>query len=126
MGIQVIVHTDYSALKYLLQKKEVKPTLIRWVLLLQEFDMEIRDKNGSKNVVVDHLSRLLTEQDEANALPIREVFQDVQLLQVKTSNLLWSADYVNFIVGQVLPEEMDSQQLKKFLKDVRQYYLDEP
>lgn len=126
MGIQVIVHTDYLALKYLLQKKEVKPTLIRWVLLLQEFDMEIRDKNGSKNVVVDHLSRLLTEQDEANALPIREVFQDVQLLQVKTSNLLWSADYVNFIVGQVLPEEMDSQQLKKFLKDVRQYYLDEP
>lgn len=126
MGIQVIVHTDYSALKYLLQKKEVKPTLIRWVLLLQEFDMEIRDKNGSKNVVVDHLSRLLTEQDEANALPICEVFQDVQLLQVKTSNLLWFADYVNFIVGQVLPEEMDSQQLKKFLKDVRQYYLDEP
>ncbi|GKB33083.1 reverse transcriptase domain-containing protein [Tanacetum coccineum] len=54
-----IVYTDYSALKYLMNKQDAKPRLLRWVLLLQEFDITIRDKKGSKNLAADHLSRLL-------------------------------------------------------------------
>ena len=61
LGSKVIVYTDHTALKYLLTKKDSKPRLIRWVLLLQEFDIEIKEKKGSKNVVVDHLSRLEVE-----------------------------------------------------------------
>nr|GEX49121.1 reverse transcriptase domain-containing protein [Tanacetum cinerariifolium] len=53
-----IVYTDHSALKYLLSKKGANPRLIRWVLLLQEFDIIIRDKKGTKNLTADHLSRL--------------------------------------------------------------------
>jgi hypothetical protein len=45
---KVIVYTDHAALKYLLAKKDAKPRLIRWILLLQEFDFEIRDKRGWK------------------------------------------------------------------------------
>jgi hypothetical protein len=45
---KVIVYTDHEALKYLLAKKDAKPRLIRWILLLQEFDFEIRDKRGWK------------------------------------------------------------------------------
>ncbi|XP_024011402.1 uncharacterized protein LOC112086662 [Eutrema salsugineum] len=41
---KVIVHTDHAAIKYHMSKKDVKPRLIRWILLLQEFDIEIKDR----------------------------------------------------------------------------------
>ncbi|GKA53048.1 reverse transcriptase domain-containing protein [Tanacetum coccineum] len=55
---KTIVYTDHSALKYLFSKQDTKPRLIRWVLLLQGFNIEIKDKKGVENLVADHLSRL--------------------------------------------------------------------
>ena len=46
VGAKVIIYIDHAALKYLLPKKDAKPQLIRWILLLQEFDIEIQDKKG--------------------------------------------------------------------------------
>ncbi|KAM0959679.1 hypothetical protein ACFX2C_024803 [Malus domestica] len=82
LGTKVIIYTDHAALKYLLTKKEAKPRLIRWMLLLQEFDIEIRDKKGSENVVADHLSRLVHEED---VIPIPETFPDEQLMSLQVS-----------------------------------------
>ncbi|CAN6567582.1 unnamed protein product [Malus baccata var. baccata] len=80
IGTKVIVFTDHAALKYLFTKKEAKPRLIRWMLLLQEFDIEIRDKKGCENVVADHLSRLVREEE---SLSISETFPDKQLLSIE-------------------------------------------
>jgi hypothetical protein len=64
MNSKVIVYTDHATIKYLLAKKDAKPRLICWILLLQEFDVEIHDKKGVQNVVVDHLSRMNHGQND--------------------------------------------------------------
>ncbi|GKE62488.1 reverse transcriptase domain-containing protein, partial [Tanacetum coccineum] len=53
-----VVYTDHSALKYLFNKKDAKARLLRWVLLLQEFDFKVIDTKGAENYAADHLSRL--------------------------------------------------------------------
>ena len=58
IGYQTFVHIDHVAIKYLLNKHDVKAQIIRWLLLLQQFDLTIIDKPGKENVVVDFLSML--------------------------------------------------------------------
>ena len=82
LGSHVIIHTNHASIKYLMTKKDAKPRLIRWVLLLQEFDLEIKDKKGSKNVIVDHLSRMEKPTKEERGTKIEENFHDEQLFQV--------------------------------------------
>jgi len=64
----MIIYTDHFALKYLLSKKDAKPGLVRWILLLQEFDCETRDKKGSENLVADHLSRILCDGESESSI----------------------------------------------------------
>ena len=82
LGSHVIIHTDHASIKYLMAKKDAKPRLIRWVLLLQEFDLEIKDKNESDNVIVDHLLRLEKLTAKEKVTEIEENFPDEQLFQV--------------------------------------------
>ncbi|KAM1230455.1 hypothetical protein ACFX11_040760 [Malus domestica] len=122
IGTKVIVFTDHAALKYLFTKKEAKPRLIRWMLLLQEFDIEIRDKKGCENVVADHLSRLVREEE---SLPISETFPDEQLLSIKVSTP-WYADLVNFLVSKQVPNTLSKAQRDKLRKEARFYVWDDP
>ncbi|CAM8907409.1 unnamed protein product [Rhodiola kirilowii] len=68
LGAKVIVYSDHAAIRYLMKKKEAKPRLIRWILLLQEFDVEIRDKKGIENTVADHLSRIVRKEEEGHIM----------------------------------------------------------
>ncbi|CAN6687748.1 unnamed protein product [Malus baccata var. baccata] len=122
LGTKVIIYTDHAALKYLLTKKEAKPRLIRWMLLLQEFDFEIRDKKGSENVVADHLSRLVHQED---VVPIPETFPDEQLMSIEVS-MPWYADLVNYLASKVIPSEFNKNQCDKLKHDARNYVWDDP
>ncbi|XP_027157814.1 uncharacterized protein LOC113759438 [Coffea eugenioides] len=122
LGSKVTVYSDHAALKYLLSKRESKPRLIRWVLLLQEFDWEIKDRKGVDNSVADHLSRLIREEE---AVPISEVFPDEHLFYLKGKEP-WYADIVNFLVSHKFPIGMSKSKRDKIVHDSRYYIWDEP
>jgi hypothetical protein len=92
-------------------KKDVEPHLIRWILLLQEFDLEIKGKKGVDNSVADHLSRLQFE--ESTELPIHDYMRDDTLLKVSTTEP-WYANIINYIVASYIPPRADK---KKIIRD---------
>ncbi|GKC34774.1 reverse transcriptase domain-containing protein [Tanacetum coccineum] len=107
-----IVYTDHSALKYLFAKKDSKPRLLRWVLLLQEFDFNVIDTKGAENLAADHLSRL--ENPYENVLDPKEVNEKFPLetLYMVTfhgdASTLWFADYANYHTGNFIVRGMSS------------------
>ena len=104
---KVVVHTNHSAIKYLMTKKDAKPRLIRWVLLLHEFDVEIKDKKGTENLVADHLSRLEGASDE---IQVNDDFPNEHLLAVEDKRAVPRfSDYVNYLVAKVVPLEFNYQ-----------------
>ncbi|GJY59173.1 reverse transcriptase domain-containing protein [Tanacetum coccineum] len=125
-----IVYTDHSALKYLFAKKDSKARLLRWVLLLQEFDFNIIDTKGAENLAADHLSRL--ENPYESVLDPKEINEKFPLetLNMVTfrgdSSTPWFADYANYHAGNFIVRGMSSQQKNKFFKDVKHYFWDDP
>jgi hypothetical protein len=111
VGAKVIVYTDHATPMYLLMKKDAKPCLIQWILLLQEFDLLIRDKKGVENLVADHLSHLQFEKFAE--LLINDYKRDDTLLKVSTIDL-WYANIVNYIVPGYIPPGADK---KKIIRD---------
>nr|GEX01262.1 reverse transcriptase domain-containing protein [Tanacetum cinerariifolium] len=124
------VHTDHSALKYLFAKKDAKARLLRWVLLLQEFDFDVLDMKGDENLAADHLSRL--EKPYENVLDPKEINETFPLETLSTVTFRgdfsapWFADFVNYHAGNFVVKGMSSQQKNKFFKDVKHYFWDDP
>ncbi|GKD48620.1 reverse transcriptase domain-containing protein [Tanacetum coccineum] len=125
-----VVYTDHSALKYLFAKQDAKPRLLWWVLLLQEFDIIIRDKKGAENLTADHLSRLENpHQSVLDKKEINETFPLETLSMVSfrgDSSTPWFADFANYHAGNFVVKGMSSQQKNKFFKDVKHYFWDDP
>ncbi|GJU67663.1 reverse transcriptase domain-containing protein [Tanacetum coccineum] len=121
-----IVYTDHSALKYLMNKQDAKPRLLWWVLLLQEFDITIRDKKRNVRTCADHLSRLENSHRILENKDINENFPLETLGVISSESTPWFADYANFHAGNFIIKGMTTQQKKKFFKDVKHYFWDDP
>ena len=119
IGSPIIIFTDHAALKYLLSKKDTKARLIRWILILQEFNITIKDKKGVENVVADHLSRL-TFKDAIAPRPINDDFPDEQLFAV--NHLPWYAHIVNYLATGKIPLHWCAQDKSRFLSEVQKFY----
>ena len=115
--------TDHAALKYLLTKKDTKSKLIHWVLLLQEFEFEIKDKKGTENVVADHLSHLNFDTI-TKPLPFNESILNEQLMSVEV--LSWDADIVNYLVTGQLPKHWTKQDKANFFTEIKNFFWDDP
>jgi len=107
----VVVFIGHAAIKYLLIKADSKPRLIRWILLLQEFNLVIKDKKGSENLVADHLSRLINEKVTREELEIRDEFPDESLPVVNERP--WFKDFANYKAVGIIPKDLNWQQRKK-------------
>nr|GEU47425.1 reverse transcriptase domain-containing protein [Tanacetum cinerariifolium] len=124
-----IVYTDHSALKYLFAKKDAKARLLRWILLLQEFDFKVIVTKGAENYAADHLSRL--ENPYENIFDPKEI-NEFFLLKRLTNYLTMTKvprglpTFANYHAGKFIIKGMSTQQKNKFFKDVKHYFWDDP
>ena len=81
IGSFAIVYSDHAYVRYLMSKQDVKLRLIRWIFLLQEFNLTIKDKKGAENVVADHFSRL-TNESSIETTPINDSFPKAFLFSI--------------------------------------------
>nr|GEV37620.1 reverse transcriptase domain-containing protein [Tanacetum cinerariifolium] len=124
-----IVYTDHSALKYLFANKDAKARLLRWILLLQEFDFKVVDTKGAENYAADHLSRL--ENSYENVFDPKEINESFPLEMISKlahhdQSTPWFADFANYHVGKFIIKGMTTQHKNKFFKDVKHYFWDDP
>ncbi|GJT01494.1 reverse transcriptase domain-containing protein [Tanacetum coccineum] len=126
---RVLFTHDHSALKYLFNKKDAKARLLRWVLLLQEFDFKVIDTKGAENYAADHLSRL--ENPYENVFDPKEItetfpLETLSVLTYKDQSTPWFADFANYHAGKFIKKGMSTQKKNKFFKDVKHYFWDDP
>ncbi|GKA80277.1 reverse transcriptase domain-containing protein [Tanacetum coccineum] len=122
---KTIVHTDHLALKHLFKKQDAKPRLIRWILFLQEFDIEIKDRKGAENVAANHLSRIKNEEISDDR-EFDDNFPRETLIEINTKDEPWFADFANYLVVDIIPKGMTYQQKNKFFSDLKRYFWEEP
>nr|GEU57170.1 hypothetical protein [Tanacetum cinerariifolium] len=117
-----IVYTDHSALKYLFTKKDAKARLLRWILLLQEFDFKVVDTKGAENYAADHLSRL--ENPYENVFDPKEIneffpLETISKLAHRDQSTPWFADFANYHAGKFIIKGIV---VVKFLKSLFSWF----
>jgi hypothetical protein len=115
-GYSTFVHTDHSAIKYLMNKPITNARVTRWLLLLQEFDITIVDRPGKENVVADLLSRLTVNDDN----PVDDSFPDEYLFAV-SAHSPWYADIANYLVAGKLPPHLSYREKKSIVHQSARY-----
>nr|GEX96417.1 DNA-directed DNA polymerase [Tanacetum cinerariifolium]GEY16164.1 DNA-directed DNA polymerase [Tanacetum cinerariifolium] len=111
---KTIVHIDHSALRYQFKKQDAKSRFIHRIILLQEFDIEIKDIKGTENVAIGHLSRFKNKETSDDS-EVDDNFSGVTLMKIDTRDEPWFADFANYLVSDIIPKGMTYQQKNFFL-----------
>lgn len=122
LGTKIIIFSDHATLKYLIEKKEAKPRLIRWILLLQEFNLEFKNKKGCDNLAADHLIWLSLSKVET---PLKDAFPNKNLFSAQAA-YPWYTDMANYLTTGIISSDLSHSEKDK-IKQYSQYYIwDEP
>jgi hypothetical protein len=117
MGYETFIHTDHSAIKFLMNKPITNGRITRWLLLLQEFNITIVDRPGKENLVADFLSRIHNNDENT---PVDDSFPDEHLFVVST-NILWFADIANYLATGKLPQHLSPRERQQIVKNNATY-----
>eukprot|EP00253_Pinus_taeda_P022334 PITA_22334 len=112
-GYQTFLHTHHAVIRYLMNKLDVNARIIRWLLLLQQFDLTIVDKPGKENVVVDFLSRLDFLTGEEGIMD--DQMPDEHLFAISVLSP-WFADIANYLVSAQFPLHLSSNEKSKIVE----------
>lgn len=111
-----------------MKTKDAMTILTRWVLLVEEFDLEVKDLKGTGNQVVDHFSHL---EEEAmlklgDELEINDTFSNDHVLATSQELITWFVDFANYLTSDPILEDMSFQQYKLFMHEVRRFFWYDP
>lgn len=105
IGSKIVMYSDRATIKYLITQSDSKKRLIQWVILLQEFDLEIKDKKGKENLVKDHLSRLVNDEKTKKECEILEELSNEKFRMVQERP--WFADIANHKATGLIPDDLN-------------------
>eukprot|EP00253_Pinus_taeda_P032423 PITA_32423 len=116
-GYETFIHTDYSAIRYLMNKPITNGRVTKWLLLLQEFNITLFDRPGNQNIVADFLSRIQKIKKDS---PVEDKFLDEYLFAV-TIKTPWFADMANYLVTWKLPPHLFPSERRKIIQESSRY-----
>jgi hypothetical protein len=116
-GYEVFIHTDHSAIKYLMNKPITNGRITRWLLLMQEFNITVLNRPGKENQVADFLSRLKTPGE---IVLVSDNFPDEHLFEILVITP-WYVDIANYLSSGMLPPSLTSKEKKKIIKQSARY-----
>eukprot|EP00253_Pinus_taeda_P007957 PITA_07957 len=107
-GYQTFVQTHHAMIRYLMNKPDVNARIIRWLLLLQQFNLTIVDKTGKENVVADFLSRLDLPAGEEGI--VDDQMSDEHMFSISVLSP-WFANIANYLVSTQFPPHRDKSKI---------------
>jgi len=107
-GYPVFLCTDHSAIKYLANKLITNGRVTHWLLLLQEFDITIRDRPGKENLVANFFSQVPITYD---TVAVDDQFPKENLFVVAVK-ISWYADVANYLAVGKLPKHLTPRERK--------------
>eukprot|EP00253_Pinus_taeda_P010530 PITA_10530 len=116
-GYETFIHTDHSAIRYLMNKPITNGRVTRWLLLLQEFNIIVLDRPRKQNIVADFLSRIQNTKED---YPVEDKFPD-EYLFVVTTKTPWYADIANYSVTGKLPPHLFPSERINIIQESSKY-----